>query len=149
VVQGRQGEVKHLYRSFAFLHSRLMTENGGIFVCRTRHLQLAGGSRASAQPVIGVPMSPRLSSPSHPSQGAAAGPITPQGGGRGRGGPPRDRQLIGQTVRIIQGPFKGSVGIVKDSTETTARVELHSSCKTISVDRSRLSTVRWVLFVLH
>ena len=33
------------------------------------------------------------------------------------------------------------IGIVKDSTQTTARIELHSSCKTISVDRSRLSSV--------
>ena len=39
---------------------------------------------------------------------------------------------------IAQGPYKGYIGIVKDATETTARVELHSSCNTISVDRSRL-----------
>ena len=38
----------------------------------------------------------------------------------------------------------GYIGIVKDSTDTTARVELHSSCKTISVDRSRLSTLTYV-----
>lgn len=37
----------HLYRSFAFLMSRMMTENGGYFVCRTRHLVLAGSSRVS------------------------------------------------------------------------------------------------------
>lgn len=55
---------------------------------------------------VGMPgfMSPRLSSPAHPSGGGS----TP---GRGRGGPGggvrRDRELIGQTVRIIQGPFKG------------------------------------------
>ena len=43
--QGRSGEIKHLYRSFAFLMSRMMTENGGFFVCRTRHLVLAGGAK--------------------------------------------------------------------------------------------------------
>ena len=37
--------------------------------------------------------------------------------------------------------LSGYVGIVKDATETTARVELHSSCKTISVDRMRLAIV--------
>lgn len=42
---GRQGEIKHLYRSYCFLMSRTMTENGGYFVCRTRHVVLAGGSR--------------------------------------------------------------------------------------------------------
>ena len=38
----------------------------------------------------------------------------------------------------------GYVGIVKDATESTARVELHSSCKTISVDRLRLTNIVYV-----
>ncbi|ESP00239.1 hypothetical protein LOTGIDRAFT_225963 [Lottia gigantea] len=133
---GRQGEIKHLYRNFAFLNSRMMTENGGYFVCKTRHLVLAGGSRQSNTSINVGFMSPRISSPAHPSGGAGAGR------GRGDGGiSRRDRQFIGKTVRIKQGPFKGYIGIVKDSTETTARVELHSSCKTISVDKSRLADV--------
>ena len=37
----------HLYRSFAFLMSRMMTENGGYFVCKTRHLVQAGGTKVS------------------------------------------------------------------------------------------------------
>ncbi|CAH1787389.1 unnamed protein product [Owenia fusiformis] len=137
---GRQGEIKHLYRHFAFLHSRLMTENGGIFVCKTRHVSLAGGSKQSSGLTPGgfAPMSPRLSSPSHPGSGGA-----PAGGagGAGRGRDRRDREFIGRTVRIIQGPFKGYIGIVKDATESTARVELHSSCKTINVDKARLADV--------
>lgn len=95
--------------------------------------------------------------------------------GRGRGR--RDNELIGQTVRISQGPYKGQccpkrchfalftwsvskqpatslhisihfpqifpgyIGVVKDATESTARVELHSTCQTISVDRQRLTTM--------
>jgi len=39
--------IKHLYRHYAFIHSRMMTDNGGVFVCRTRHLVLAGGSKVS------------------------------------------------------------------------------------------------------
>lgn len=35
----------------------------------------------------------------------------------------------------------GYIGVVKDATESTARVELHSTCQTISVDRQRLTTV--------
>lgn len=38
----------------------------------------------------------------------------------------------------------GYIGVVKDATESTARVELHSTCQTISVDRQRLTTM-WVL----
>ena len=26
---GRQGEIKHLFRNYAFLHSRMMLDNGG------------------------------------------------------------------------------------------------------------------------
>lgn len=43
----------------------------------------------------------------------------------------------------------GHIGIVKDSTETLARVELHSKCQTISVDRSRLAIVGYVCFYLN
>lgn len=46
-LQGRQGEIRHLYRGFAYLHSKMMLENGGIFVCKTRHLVLPGGARVS------------------------------------------------------------------------------------------------------
>ena len=83
-------------------------------------------------------MSPRLSSPAHPGAGGA----TP---GRGRGGAgrkvDRDLTLIGKTVRIIQGPYKGYIGIVKDATASTARVELNTNCKTISVDKNRVSAI--------
>jgi len=50
-----------------------------------------------------VPMSPRLSSPAHPS---SAGGVP--AGGRGRGEDRRNTGLIGQTVRIVQGPYKGT-----------------------------------------
>ena len=53
-------------------------------------------------------------------------------------------KMLGQTVRIIQGHYKGYIGIVKDATETTARVELNTDCKTISVDKTRLSVVSLV-----
>ena len=97
----------------------------------------------------GVPglMSPRLSSPAHPSQGGERGRNMRMGGGgggrgRGRGGGlGRDREFVGQTIKITQGPYKGHIGIVKDATDSTARVELHAKCQTISVDRSRISVI--------
>jgi hypothetical protein len=56
-------------------------------------------------------MSPRIASPMHPSgggRGAGGG-----GRGRGRGGfgggnVRRDRELIGQTIKITGGPYKGT-----------------------------------------
>lgn len=56
----------------------------------------------------------------------------------------RNVTLIGKTVRITQGPYKGYVGIVKDATDTTARVELHTKCQTISVDLVRLTVIELV-----
>nr|XP_037877730.1 transcription elongation factor SPT5 isoform X2 [Bombyx mori] len=141
---GRDGEIKHLYRNFAFLQSHMYLDNGGIFVCKTRHLQLAGGARGNNATAAGLTlgfMSPRIASPAHP--GAGRGGSTPRGrGGRGGGGGrgvTRDRELIGQTIKITGGPYKGNVGIVKDATGSTARVELHSSCQTISVDRGHIA----------
>nr|CAB3266712.1 transcription elongation factor SPT5 [Phallusia mammillata] len=136
---GQEGEVKHLYRGFAFLQSRKVIDNGGTFVVRTRQVTLAGGSRPSGGAGVFAPMSPRIGSParqdsgSNQRQGGGGG-----GGGRGRG--QRDTGIIGQTVRVRQGPYKGHIGVVKDATESTARVELHATCQTINVDRSRLQT---------
>lgn len=47
--QGREGEIRHLFRGFAFLHCKKLVENGGMFVCKTRHLVLAGGSKVSGR----------------------------------------------------------------------------------------------------
>jgi len=44
---GRDGEIKHLYRSFAFLYSRMFVDNDGIFVCKTKYLQLSNDNSAS------------------------------------------------------------------------------------------------------
>ena len=144
---GRQGEIKHLYRNSAFLYSRMILENGGIFVCKTRHLSLAGGSRPlSSSGVINTPgfMSPRIQSPAHPSSGGGGG--GGGGGGRGfanmKGGRDRsDLDLIGKTIKITQGTYKGYIGIVKDSIGMTARVELHATCQTITVDKQRIVVV--------
>lgn len=144
---GRDGEIKHLYRNLAFLHSRMYTENGGIFVCKTRHLHLAGGNKNHSNglgPVgsLGF-MSPRIQSPMHPSSGRGGGGHRGGRGGRGRGGGnvTRDREILGKSIKITGGPYKGAVGVIKDATESTARIELHSSCQTISVDRNHIQVV--------
>ncbi|XP_011494346.1 PREDICTED: transcription elongation factor SPT5-like [Ceratosolen solmsi marchali] len=126
---GRDGEIKHLYRSFAFLHSKIYIETGGIFVCKTRHLQLVGGNKS-------VPIgfnTPVYASPSYSEKSKNATRLN-------NFGPVRDKKLIGTTIKITGGPYKGNIGFVKDATESTVRVELHSPCHTISVDRSHIIT---------
>lgn len=55
--------------------------------------------------------SPRLNSPMHPSAGggrSGSGFISGGGGpGMGRGRGRRDSELIGQTIKITHGPYKG------------------------------------------
>ena len=145
-VQGRHGEIKHVYRGNVFIQARNVVENAGIVVCKAKHVELAGGTSNAAN-MVGkfIPQSPRLSSPAPHRTGGVGGRGGRRGGGggmgRGRGGAGRDMAIIGKTVRIVMGPYKGYVGIVKDATESTARVELHTTCTTISVDRSRLLPV--------
>ena len=142
------------------------TENGGIFASRTRLLNLVGSTRPfdalfSNHSVPGSTgyglASPRAPmSPSHPFSGGGgdAGGGDAGGGGAkqqqrsgggwgalGRDQHQRDNTMLGKTVRITQGEFKGYMGIVKDSTETTVRVELHSNPKTILLDRAKVMSV--------
>lgn len=81
----KSGEVRHIYRSWAFVHSKLLTSNGGFFVQRTRHLRLCGATKSNSAPgafLLGggtgttgglggafAPQSPRISSPMHPASG--------------------------------------------------------------------------------
>lgn len=57
---------------------------------------------------------------------------------------PSKQGVLGDTRTPTLSPHPapaGYIGVVKDATESTARVELHSTCQTISVDRQRLTTV--------
>ncbi|MFH4973391.1 hypothetical protein AB6A40_000100 [Gnathostoma spinigerum] len=160
----KQGEIKHLFRSFAFIMSRKHTDNGGIFVCKPRHLLLVGAQSSDnndsfRRGILDSPnpfASPRPAGSQTPVQGgnmssgrSMRGGQTPsQHGGSSFGGGHignarvrRDNHIIGKSVRITHGPLKGYYGIVKDATDQTARVELHANCKTISVDRSRILIV--------
>lgn len=138
--KGKTAVVKHIYRSWVFLHSKSVLEHGGMFVCRSRLVQVVGSNAnrnlatGFASPAMNTGfMSPRIQSPSHPS----AGRVDPGGnmmaanafGGRDR----QSQALIGKTIRIVKGSYKGHIGIVKDAIQENARVELHSDCRTITV----------------
>ncbi|KAG0165226.1 transcription elongation factor spt5 [Apophysomyces sp. BC1034] len=138
--------ILHLYRSLVFLHSRENPENYGVRVTNTRSVTSVAAKNRSGLP---PPQQGRdLSRPQpfgnapgfrggHDGRGRGRGA---RGGfyGRGQGG--RDN-LVAKTVRIAQGPHKGYLGIVKDTTDTMARVELHTNCKIISVDKAKLVLV--------
>ncbi|KAI4250157.1 MAG: hypothetical protein L6R40_000329 [Gallowayella cf. fulva] len=127
----KQGVILHIYRSFLFLHNREQTENSGISVVRATNVATVaakGGrvAQASSGPDLNK-MNPALQ----------------RNGANGNGAMPppksfgRDRAL-GQTVTIRKGAYKGLLGIVKDTTDTEARVELHTKGKTITVPKDTL-----------
>jgi transcription elongation factor SPT5 len=136
----RTGVILHISRSFAFLHNREQGENSGVFVCRTNNVATiaAKGGRITGPQNAGpdlTKMNPSMQKNGRPSDAATMPP--PKTGGRDR--------TIGQSVSINFGPYKGLAGIIKDANDTSARVELHSKNKTISVDKSKLSFREYVL----
>ncbi|KXJ86930.1 hypothetical protein Micbo1qcDRAFT_152474 [Microdochium bolleyi] len=129
---GRQGKILHIHRTFVFCHTHATNENAGIFVSRTSNVATisAKGGRVNAA------SGPDLSS---------MNPAMKLHGSKGNMPPPkvmigRDK-LIGQTVTIRRGGWKGLLGRVKDTTDTHARVELHTKSKIINVPKTDI-TVR-------
>ncbi|KAI4867687.1 transcription initiation protein [Hypoxylon rubiginosum] len=129
----RQGKIVHIHRTYVFCHTNTTNENAGIFVSKVSNVTTisAKGGRlnANAGPDLSVMNPARKLNP----------------GGTGNMAPPkasfgRDK-LIGQTVTIRKGGHKGALGRVKDTTDTHARIELHSKGKVISIAKSDL-TVR-------
>ena len=128
----KQGVILHIHRSFLFCHNREQTENSGIFVVRATNVATvaAKGGRVAQAGSTGPDLS-RMN------------PALQRNGANGNGAmaPPksfgRDRAL-GQTVSIRKGPYKGLLGIVKDTTDLEARVELHTKAKTVTVAKEIL-----------
>lgn len=130
--ESKQGIILHIYRSFLFLHNREQTENSGISVVRASNVATvaAKGGRVAQGGSTGPDlnkMNPALMRNGPNGNGAMAPPKTFG----------RDRALD-QTVTIRKGPYKGLLGIVKDTTDLEARVELHTKGKTITVPKDTL-----------
>ena len=140
--ESKQGVILHIYRSFLFLHNREQTENSGISVVRASNVATvaAKGGRvaqgAGAGPDLNK-MNPALMRNAVNGNGAMAPPKTFG----------RDRALD-QTVTIRKGPYKGLLGIVKDTTDLEARVELHTKGKTITVPKDTLGFKEYVILSL-
>ncbi|EHA55211.1 transcription elongation factor spt-5 [Pyricularia oryzae 70-15] len=129
VGQRRQGKIIHIHRGYCYLQSDSVKENSGIFVTRASNVTTvaAKGGRANNNSLPDLTaMNPALKR--NPS-GMQAPQPKPQLG--------RDRAL-GQTVSVRRGGYKGLLGIVKDTTETHARVELHTKNKIIMVPKADL-----------
>ncbi|XP_031488629.1 putative transcription elongation factor SPT5 homolog 1 [Nymphaea colorata] len=143
--RGKQGPVEHIYKGVLFIHDRHHLENAGYICVKSQSCVLVGGSRGGidmngknhvVSRFNSLRASPNvLQSPRRPPRG----PSADFGGGRNRGGRGRPDSLIGTTVKIHKGPYKGYRGRVKDVHGTSVRVELDSIMKVVSVDRDQIS----------
>lgn len=129
--QQRQGKIIHIHRSFIYLHSNEQKENAGVFVTRASNVNTiaAKGGRVNAAnsgPDLDA-MNPALK---RNPPGANNNMQPPKIIGRDK--------AIGQTVSIRKGGHKGLLGIVKDTTDSHARVELHTKSKIITVPKADL-----------
>ncbi|GAO49295.1 transcription elongation factor Spt5 [Saitoella complicata NRRL Y-17804] len=121
--EGRNGTILHIYRSWVFLTNHEYHENA-VFVLRCVKVATinAKGGRPTSDGGAGDKMSRDMKPPPNVAM--------PSRGGRDR--------VIGHNVTIAQGPHKGLMGIVKDTTDTQARVELHTGFRIISVTKDKL-----------
>jgi transcription elongation factor SPT5 len=136
----RQGTIMHIYRSYAFLYNRELNENLGLFVARTMNLATiaAKGGRINTGPDLNK-MNPAMQRKT--GSGMMPPPPVVRSGGFDR--------TIGQTVIVRQGPYKGLLGIIKDTTDSSARVELHSNLKTVSLEKSKLTFKTYLSFCFY
>lgn len=126
--QQRQGKIIHIHRTWVWLHNNESRENAGVFVTKTSNLMTvaAKGGRIAGGPDL-TQMNPAMKRAAN-GNGSMAPPKQSFG---------RDRS-IGQTVTIKKGGWKGLLGIVKDTTDSHARVELHTKGKIVTVPKTDL-----------
>ncbi len=125
----RQGRVLHIHRNFLFIQNRQQSENAGVFVVRNTNVTSVvakGGRVNNAGPDL-TKMNPARNTGTNGSATMAP----PKAIGRDK--------LIGKTVTVRKGPYKGLLGIVKDTTDDSARVELHTKNISITIPKDTLT----------
>ncbi|XP_021760950.1 putative transcription elongation factor SPT5 homolog 1 [Chenopodium quinoa] len=139
--KGKQGPVEHIFRGVLFIYDRHHLEHAGFICAKSQSCLVVGGSRGNRDNKIGDPLSILRTPQRMPQSPGRLPPRGPQSdfGGRNRGGGRGHDSLIGTTIKIRLGPYKGYRGRVKDIKGTTVRVELESQMKEVTVERSFIS----------
>ncbi|KAK1281423.1 hypothetical protein QJS04_geneDACA004957 [Acorus gramineus] len=133
--KGKQGPVQHIHRGILFIYDRHHLEHAGYICVRARSCSVVGGSTGKDKNGAnllttrsdGLRASPNiLQSPRRIPRGPQM-----EFGGRNRGGKGQD-SLVGRTIKIRLGPFKGYRGRVTEVKDQTVRVELDSQMKIVT-----------------
>ncbi|CAE7338094.1 Supt5h, partial [Symbiodinium sp. KB8] len=127
--KGLEATVKYVYRSRLFLHSNKVPEHAGCFALASRQVVVPGpvaGSASSFGRVLdGVPG----------AVGAVAGAASRKAKQR------VDDEYRGKTVRVLKGLHRQKLGRVKQTLPDRVKVELHSTQKVITLQRSEVKVV--------
>ncbi|TYI29157.1 hypothetical protein ES332_A05G296900v1 [Gossypium tomentosum] len=141
--KGKQGPVEHIYKGVLFVYDRHHLEHAGFICAKAGSCCVVGGARSngnrngdSLSRFGGFKTPPRV--PPSPRRFSRGGPPF-DSGGRHRGGRGGHDALVGTTVKIRQGPYKGYRGRVVDIKGQSVRVELESQMKVVTVDRNFVS----------
>jgi transcription elongation factor SPT5 len=146
VVEGvhakKTGTVRHINRSVLWLHSTTYLKNSGVFVVKGKSCLLAGGqikdaSSATTAAVInatygGLSGAPQATRGGGPGGGGGAGAFSKRGS--------KD-PMVGKSVTITRGSYKGMLAHVADATETHYSVTLHGRLKTVNVEKGHTMVV--------
>lgn len=115
----KTGTIKHINKATVWLHCDTYFKHSGIFPVRGRSCTLAGASARASQ------RNDAMSAPT--GRGAGRG-----GAGRGGRGSARD-EIIGKTVKITKGAYKGHMAVVREKTESGYGVELAAKFKVVKI----------------
>ncbi|MCL7034964.1 hypothetical protein MKW94_004064 [Papaver nudicaule] len=141
--KGKQGPVEHIYRGMLFINDRHHLEHAGYICAKSQACMVIGGSRVNGDRNGGAlsrypqRAAPRVPPSSRNTRGGRP-PIDSGGRHNHRGGRGHD-SLVGTTIKIRLGPFKGYRGRVVDVTGPSVRIELDSQMRVVTVTRDQIS----------
>lgn len=130
----KQGTIKHIHRSFLFLHNQAQNDNSGISVVRANNVATiaARGARVGQGTSNGLDL-------------ARMNPALHNNGANGTGknmGPPnaanRWDRAYGQRCIVRRGPNKGLLGFLVSHRDEVAFLELDGSARVLEVPKDHL-----------
>lgn len=140
-----KGTVKHMFKGTVWLHSTSYLKNSGVFVSKNRSCLVSGSNFATPAmsasykgvleptPSFAPGASPGSSLTGSTGSTPAVASRAGAGSGRGIGRDP----IVGKTVKIKSGGFKGLLAQVVDATPTHLSVELLAKLKKVTIERSK------------
>ncbi|KAK1371247.1 Transcription elongation factor SPT5 [Heracleum sosnowskyi] len=137
--KGKQGPVEHIYKGILFIYDRHHLEHAGYICVNSQSCMVVGGRTngdRNGNPASRIaPKTPhrvRQSPGRMPGGGHQMNSMGRFGGGRGQ------QSLIGTTIRVRLGNFKGCIGVVREVKGQTVRIALEAQMKIVTVNRDAI-----------